>query len=465
MVPLLDTAAEVLRGVEPTDRPAALRRLAEFDPRGLKTEAARQQLWRALESDDEFHNLVVERFRSRSEVGAALEQWSADDAFSRVSDSAERADLPLLASALYAARPRGWAFGLGAAVASVERQRVEREEDEERRASAVEIASLDESRRRLEEARARAEAEATTLGRQLRDERQGRRTREAEAEREAADARRRLEEAEATLAKVQVALEGAETRARREVERARGLEHDLAGARRLLAESERARVEIGEQSEAAAGPGSGLRYADLEALVDAAALAERLAQGLGGVADQARRLRGGAVPAAARADAGRGERAPREAEPARRVAPPVPAGMVSDSPDALVAMLRGTDVTLVVDGYNVSMLGWRDAGLVDQRERLAAALAQLNARTKCEVTLVFDGADVEGARPLRRPGVRVVFSAPGEDADGVVVREVATRSKRIPVVVVSSDREVREAAEREGAVTVSSPTLLSVLRS
>ncbi|HUF84228.1 MAG TPA: hypothetical protein VMQ81_06500, partial [Acidimicrobiia bacterium] len=125
LVPLLDAAGDVLRALDPADRPPALRRLAEFDPRGLRTEAARQQLWRALESDEPFREHVVEEFRDRSEVVAALESWTAEEAFRQVGDAADRADLPLLASALYAARPRGWAFGLGAAATIVERQRVE----------------------------------------------------------------------------------------------------------------------------------------------------------------------------------------------------------------------------------------------------------------------------------------------------------------------------------------------------
>jgi predicted RNA-binding protein with PIN domain len=80
------------------------------------------------------------------------------------------------------------------------------------------------------------------------------------------------------------------------------------------------------------------------------------------------------------------------------------------------------------------------------------------------VTLVFDGAGVEGVRPPRRPGVRVVFSAPGEEADRVVVREVSQLPKRVPVVVVSSDAEVRADAERHGAAVVSAATLLGALR-
>lgn len=462
LVPLLDAAGDVLRSLEPADRPPALRKLADFDPRGLRTEAARQQLWRALESDEPFRDQVVEEFRERSEVVAALESWSAEDVFRQVEDAADRADLPLLASALYAARPRGWAFGLGAAATIVDRQRLEKEEDEERKARAGEIAALDEARRRAEEARDAAQVEATRLGRELRDERHGRRDREAEGERAVGEAGARAEELEAALARARAAVEAADGRLQREAERSRELEQELRAAKSALAESERARVEAVDQLERSAAPGSGLRYADLQALTEAADLAQRLATGLGGVAERARGVRPPEPPAR---DA---EPAPPPSgaqEPTRRMQPRVPPGMVADSPEALAAVLRSTRVVLVVDGYNVSMLGWSDADIADQREAVSAALERLHTRTRCDVTLVFDGAGIEGVRQPRRPGVRVVFSAPGEEADRVVVREVGSLPKKIPVVVASSDAEVRADAEREGALVVSSATLLSVLRS
>ncbi|MGH8982952.1 MAG: hypothetical protein ACRDY6_03630, partial [Acidimicrobiia bacterium] len=205
VLPLLETAGDVLRRMDAAERPALLRRLAEFDPRGLKTEAARQQLWRALEADDTFYERVVENFRERSEVAAALAEWSADATFGKVSAAAERDDLPLLASALYAARPRGWAFGLGAAAAIVERQRLEHEEEEERKARTMEIASLDETRRRLEAARDAARTEAERLQQELRAERRGRRGREDEAQRAVGEAERRVEELEHAAARARMA--------------------------------------------------------------------------------------------------------------------------------------------------------------------------------------------------------------------------------------------------------------------
>jgi predicted RNA-binding protein with PIN domain len=127
-------------------------------------------------------------------------------------------------------------------------------------------------------------------------------------------------------------------------------------------------------------------------------------------------------------------------------------------------MLRTRGVLLVVDGYNVSKTAWGDAPLEEQRERLVAALAELHLRIRCDVIVAFDGAEVRGVPLPRKPGVRVVFSDPGETADDVVVREAGAPPTTIPVIVASSDAEVRTRAEGVGAVVVKSSVLLSALR-
>jgi predicted RNA-binding protein with PIN domain len=159
-----------------------------------------------------------------------------------------------------------------------------------------------------------------------------------------------------------------------------------------------------------------------------------------------------------------GTKAPRASAPAKRARPSLPPGVVADSAKGADAMLRTDGVALFVDGYNVAKRAWPDATLAEQRERLAMALAALHARTGCSSTLVFDGEGATGAPVLRRRGLRVMFSAAGEEADDVVVREVARLPKRVPVVVASSDAWVREHAEAEGAVVIGADTLLAVAK-
>src|SRR4029453_6343360 len=75
LVPLLDTAGDLLRELDLPDIPPSLRPLAGFDRRGLARGAARKQLLRALETDEAFRNRVVDRFSERSEVAVALRAW------------------------------------------------------------------------------------------------------------------------------------------------------------------------------------------------------------------------------------------------------------------------------------------------------------------------------------------------------------------------------------------------------
>jgi predicted RNA-binding protein with PIN domain len=471
LVPLLDTAGEMLRTLEPSEIPPILRPVAEFDRRGLARGAARQQLLRAIDAEPEFRDRAVEQFLARSEVSDALETWDADDAFALVSKASDESTLPVLASALYAARPHGWTFGLGVACAAFERLRLERQAGDDDRARESQVAGLAESRRRAEAARASAEQRAEHVERELREERQNRRDRDALANQKVATAERKAADMEREIANARTAVDGADARIEREATRARKVDDEMRELRRAVKEAE-AKVR-----DADAGLPI-LRHDDLRALVDAADLAQRLATGLSGVADQARRV----LQRENRDDDSRpddpaatAERAPdsdknkekqkkdRDLRP-RRAHPRVPPGMVEDDPDALDAMLRTPRAVLVVDGYNVSMLAWGDAPPAQQRDRLLSAISELQLRTRARVILVFDGADVGGVLPPRRPGVRVVFSPEGEEADAVVVRQAIDLPVEVPVVVASSDGWVEEHARESGAHVVSSETLLRALR-
>jgi predicted RNA-binding protein with PIN domain len=465
LVPLLDTAGEMLRTLEPSEIPPILRPVAEFDRRGLARGAARQQLLRAIDAEPEFRDRAVEQFLERSEVSDALETWDADDAFALVSKASSESTLPVLASALYAARPQGWTFGLGVACAAFERLRHERQAGDDDRARESQVAGLAESRRRAEAARASAEQRAEHVERELREERQSRRDRDALANQKVAAAERKAADMEREIAGARTAVEGADARIEREATRARKVDDEMRELRRAVKEAE-AKVR-----DADAGLPI-LRRDDLRALVDAADLAQRLATGLSGVADQARRVlernnSDDTSPADDLAPDGEKdkekEKKDRDLRP-RRAHPRVPPGMVEDDPDALDAMLRTPRAVLVVDGYNVSMLAWGDAPPAQQRDRLLSAISELQLRTRARVILVFDGADVGGVLPPRRPGVRVVFSPEGEEADAVVVRQAMDLPVEVPVVVASSDGWVGEHARESGAHVVSSETLLRALR-
>jgi predicted RNA-binding protein with PIN domain len=459
LVPLLDTAADLLRELELPDIPPGVRPLAGFDRRGLARGAARQQLLRTIETDEAFRNRVVARFCDRPAVAAALETWEPDETLQIVAEAAERADLPLLASALYAAQPPGWEFGLGVVCAMAERERNHQQASEEHKARETQLAGMAESLRRADAARDAAEQRVEVLEEELREERAGRRAREAEASQVVAAAERQVEQVERELVNIRTALEAAEARLRREADRARDAEAQLRELRRTHADRD---TRAGGDSDTASGRPT-LRAEDVQVLVDAADLARRLADGLHGVAEQARRVLP-ARPENEHATEPAPSDAPPRDRPARRAQARIPPGMVEDAPDVLEAMLRTPRAVLVVDGYNVSMLAWGDDSPAEQRERLLSAIAELQLRTRARMIVVFDGADVERVPSPRRSGVRVVFSPPGEEADAVVIREAAALPLDIPVIVASSDSWVAENARNADARVVSSETLLRALR-
>ena len=149
----------------------------------------------------------------------------------------------------------------------------------------------------------------------------------------------------------------------------------------------------------------------------------------------------------------------------RRVPISLPGGMFDDSVEAADHLLRTPGVVLIVDGYNVTMTGWPEAGAGEQRRRLVTALHDLSARTSTPSEVVFDGAEVD-AWSVPAPGrrlVRVRFSPPGVEADDVVIDLVERLPALTPLVVASSDKRVREGARRLGANLIHARQLLELL--
>jgi hypothetical protein len=402
---------------------------------------------------------VADTYARSPEAAAALDGWESGQAHALVAAAAADGRLPGLASALWTVRPPGWEFGLGLAVAAFEAGRTEDSVADQVRSLEELVANLEEAKRRAEVGRAAAEAQAGTLDTQLKESRRARRRGEERVIAELAETRARVEELEAELAEAVRRRGEAEAQFKAEARRAAAEQKARTEAERTAAESAAAPPEP-VPPPPPPGPDP--------VLAEAAQAAARLAEAIEGTARLAVELGelltpGGAGPPSSDAVSAIEEPPPRPARP-KRARVLVPPGMMADTPEAAETMVRTPGLAVVVDGYNVSMLAWPEAPVAEQRERLFGALTEFQLRTRVGVTLVFDGANVPGVRPPRRPGLRVVFSAAGQEADEVVVEEVAARPLEVPVLVISSDAWVRDRAEALGAQVLPSTIFLALLR-
>ncbi len=133
---------------------------------------------------------------------------------------------------------------------------------------------------------------------------------------------------------------------------------------------------------------------------------------------------------------------------------------------------------LIIDGYNVIFaLGWIDPYRELPRRHLERVrrrfLNHLVDRTDSELAyatvVVFDSNDKELPRTLPKEsthkGVTVQFAIDEESADDRIALLVSRHARPKDLVVVSTDREVRAAAERRRARALTSDEFLLDLQS
>ena len=383
-------------------------------------------------------------FCSVPEVGEVLAAWRPGDALALAGAAEERDELALLASALVAAEPEGADLGLGIACALDAARGVVRGEQAEAGTLGQRVAVLEEGVRRLEQERDDAEQARTDLAEQLRVERGDRRARDERVVTDVTRAEEKVGGLEHTVERERARAEGAERELVKERSRSERVKEELA--------RERARGDRAEAERASASARAVALESELQTARRAVSEARTASAGGSGASPRGVAAGGGS---AGGGSAGRGK---------RRVRPNLPSGLIADTAGGAEAMLRSGPVLLVVDGYNVSKTAWSGTSLAVERESLVRALQGLHLTSGVDVLVVFDGDGTPAFAKATRPGVRVVFSPPGEEADSVVVETVASTPLRTAVVVASSDRWVREHAETFGAVVVSAATLVSVLR-
>jgi predicted RNA-binding protein with PIN domain len=406
---VVEIAAEVVGALRADEIPAPLRRVARFEPR-RRARLAATPIATQLEKDTEFRERVAEAVREdQPELAAALDSGTVPAA----------ADPVNVAALAYLIRPPAWPERVETARRDLERSALAADEAET-------IRKLAELQAQIAAAKATRTEEIDKLRTELRSSRA-----------ENAELRKKLHESRTRAKREHARAE--------ELDRQAGEERAAAAAAGAATEAElrrlRARLSqaesTAENTRRAAREGRNLDETRLRVLLDA------LTDATKGLREEIGLPTGITRPADSV-----GAVAPER--PGHRT---LPGRALADSDPALLdQLLMLPQVHLIIDGYNVTKTGYGDIPLSDQRSRLISGVGVLHAQTKAEVTVVFDGAELDAPVAVQAPrGVRVLFSAPGQTADDLIGQLVRAEPSGRAVVVISSDQEVRDSARRADA--------------
>ena len=323
---------------------------------------------------------------------------------------------------LWLSRPDGWADEAAQLAEAADRDAAESD-------AAKELKRAERRRDAAERASVRTRAELVALQTAL-DER------EAGIDELRADVAKLVDEAEGLRAE----LIDTRNEARHARDRAQSAAAKLADAEAARDEAERSRGAAEEVRD--------------DVLADRAALAAERSE-LARLAAQAESLAEQLAALSAPTDSGR-------PAPLRRKALPMPGGVMGDSGAAADYLMR-SGASVLIDGYNVAKLAWPRLDLEGQRVVLLDAVENLARRYGSDITVVFDGADVVGARADQRRVARVVYSPADVIADDVIRDEVRRLPATRQVVVVTDDREIVTDVRSMGANTMGSAQLLTLI--
>jgi predicted RNA-binding protein with PIN domain len=436
----LDAALATLRAADQADLPGPLRQYQTWTPKRLRHPRVLALVRRTLDLDQSFRKLVDERVLDEEEALVRLVRAGRHAEALASGESPEA-----VAKVGLALGPEGEA-AVAAAVAAAAASQAKAE------AAAVRSA-LAGAESDLDAARERAEAEAAAA-RAAREELRAARDELRRVERERRTLAERLEGLERELAQSATALRAARDEAAAEQRRLGGRVAELQARLSESQRNYRALRRSAGQVDPVVAEAVGALERDLDALRRAAGLGD---EGGGG------RGSGGSGRTAAGSEAGEGRAG--AGRPQRRRPLAVPGGRGADDPETLAAWMGVDGVLVLVDGYNVTKhpQGFPDRGLEDQRTLLVDLCRRLARRFGAEVTVVFDGGTV-GPIPTRLPlgPVEVVFTDAGRTADDEIVARTNAAPPERPVVVVTSDNELRTRVTALGATITRSPALLGL---
>lgn len=124
------------------------------------------------------------------------------------------------------------------------------------------------------------------------------------------------------------------------------------------------------------------------------------------------------------------------------------------------------NVTVLVDGESVSERGWSPGPGLSPADHLVNGLSSLAARSDAKFEVVFDGSATPTTPSLvSRPGVRVRFVRGGVSISDVLVRLTDAFPPTQPVVVTSSEGQLREVLRKTKVNMLSATQLADLIKS
>jgi predicted RNA-binding protein with PIN domain len=452
----LDAALATLRAADQAELPGPLRQYQTWTPKRLRHPRVLGLLRRTLDLDESFRKAVDERVLEDEKALARLVRSG------RHAEALASGEAPEAVAKVGLALGREGEAAVQAAVAAAATSQARAEAEAVRSALAGAESELDAARERAESEVAAARA--------AREELRGAREELRRVERERRALADRVEGLERELAQSAAALRAARDEAAAEQRRLNGRVAELQARLAEAQRNYRALRRSAGQVDPVVAEAVGALERDLDALRRATGLGgEGEGRGSGGPPGPAGAVAGGAAaaggPATGRSPGTTGSGGLRAGRAERRAPLAVPGGRGADDPETLAAWMGVDGMLVLVDGYNVTKhpAGFPDRGLEDQRTLLLDLCRRLARRFGAEVTVVFDGGTV-GPIPTRLPlgPVEVVFTDAGRTADDEIVARTNAAPPERPVVVVTSDNELRARVGALGATVARSPALLGL---
>jgi predicted RNA-binding protein with PIN domain len=131
---------------------------------------------------------------------------------------------------------------------------------------------------------------------------------------------------------------------------------------------------------------------------------------------------------------------------------------------AIIILDNGAVVIIIVDAYNVLKQVAHDLWISDrERDLFIKMLGSYAKKRGHQILAVFDGGDSERATLERLYGVQVVYSGFHESADQYIKRSIE-KYRQYEVLLISSDREIAEWADRHQIESIDSLEFYKIVR-